>query len=76
MPTPLADMPEGLLRLDLLGVLAMGSMQKAREQLLKNVLGQGGWSTRFLVLTPEHLYFFKRIEKARRCKPRCWELQP
>ena len=32
---------------------------QAREQLLKNVLGQGGWSTRFLVLTPEYLYFFK-----------------
>lgn len=55
-PTPPTD---GLLRLDLLGVLALGSMQKAREQLLKNVLGQGGWSTRFLVLTPEYLYFFK-----------------
>ena len=27
---------------------------QAREQLLKNVLGQGGWSTRFLVLTPEY----------------------
>ena len=32
---------------------------QAREQLLKNVLGQGGWSTRFLVLTPEYLYFYK-----------------
>ena len=28
---------------------------QAREQLLKNVLGQGGWSTRFLVLTPEYV---------------------
>jgi hypothetical protein len=43
---------------------------QAREQLLKNVLGQGGWSTRFLVLTPEYLYFFKDTpKKARAAQP-------
>ena len=41
---------------------------QAREQLLKNVLGQGGWSTRFLVLTPEYLYFFKDTPKKVRAK--------
>tara|TARA_B110001452_G_scaffold59625_1_gene46423 strand:- start:375 stop:3281 length:2907 start_codon:yes stop_codon:yes gene_type:complete len=57
--TPPPPPSDGLMRLDLLGVLALGHMQKAREGMLK-----GGWSVRFLVLTREHLIFFKQTDKA------------
>lgn len=62
-----------LLRLELTGVTAMGTMSKAREALKGVVMG-GRWSNRLLVLTDTHLYFYKqsrrRVDQARRGRGR------
>ncbi len=55
----IADSPT--LRLDLTGLVAVGTLQKARSALEKTVRDskKDGWSTRLVVLTKTHLYYYK-----------------
>ena len=52
-----------LLRLESLGILAAGQLQKCREGFLSARKGDSDWSTRFVVLTESNLFYFRQAPR-------------